>query len=127
VYSTLWKKIDELVQSKNIVVCSEIKDEVKDEDMKEWLQKNECEILEIDAVIQNNVRRIVSEHPELLDFVNIKSSADSFLIATAMKYSISVITEESKSSSKKIPAICRHYDISCYNLTELAEKEGWSF
>lgn len=127
VYSTLWQKIDELVKSKDIVVCSEIKDEVEDDDLKLWLQQNGCEVLDVDAVVQQNVIKIVNEHPELLSFTNMKSSGDAFLVATAMKYQLTVITEENKNSPKKIPKICEAYGIPCYNVTELAEKEGWTF
>ena len=43
-----------------------------------------------------------------------------------MKYQIAVITEENKSSPKKIPKICEAYNIPCYNVTELADIEGWT-
>lgn len=56
-----------------------------------------------------------------------KSSDDAFLIATAMKYRIAVITEENKDSPRKIPKICAAYNIPFYNVTKIAEKEGWSF
>ena len=127
VYSTLWKNIDALIKSKDIVICSEIKDEVEDDELTTWLQLNGCQVLEVDAVIQQHVIKIVNEHPELLNFTNMKSSGDAFLIATAMKYEIAVITEENKNSPKKIPKICEAYNIPCYNVTELAEKEGWTF
>lgn len=127
VYSRLWENIEELIKSKAIVVCSEIMDEVEDEELKIWLQRNDCEVLEVDTVVQHNVSIIVNEHPELLSFTNMKSSGDAFIIATAMKYEIAVITEESKNSPKKIPKICEAYNIPCYNVTELAEREGWIF
>lgn len=127
VYNNLWKNIDKLIRSKVIVVCSEIIDEVEDKELKLWLQRNGCEVLEVDIVVQNNVSIIVNEHPALLSFTNMKSSGDAFLIATAMKYRIAVITEENKNSPKKIPKICEAYSIPCYNVTELAEREGWIF
>ena len=127
VYNTLWQNIDELIKSKVIVICSEIMDEVEDEELKLWLQQKGCEVLEADAVVQHNVSIIVNEHPKLLNFTNMKSSGDAFLIATAMKYRIAVITEEDKNSPKRIPKICDAYNIPCYNVTELAEKEGWTF
>jgi len=127
VYSTLWQNIDEMVKLKAIVICSEIKDEVEDDVLKLWLQQNGCEVLDVDSIIQQNVTKIVNEHPELLSFSNMKSSGDAFLIATAMKYQIAVITEENKTSPKKIPKICEAYNIPCYNVTELADKEGWTF
>ncbi|MCE5177107.1 MAG: DUF4411 family protein [Caldisericales bacterium] len=127
VYSTLWQNIDEMVKSKAIVICSEIEDEVEDGELKQWLQQNGCEVLPVDTVIQQNVTKIVNEHPELLNFSNMKSSGDAFLIATAMKYQITVITEENKDSPKKIPKICAAYSIPCLNVNELAEQEGWTF
>ena len=127
VYSTLWEKIEAMVKTKEIIVCSEIKDEVEDDEIILWLQQNGCEDLSVDNTIERNVAKIVNEFPELLNFANMKSSGDAFIIATAMKYQIAVITEENKQSSKKIPAICSKYNIPCYNVTELAEKEGWSF
>ncbi len=127
VYSTLWQNIDEMIKSKTIVICSEIEDEVEDDALKLWLQQNGCEVLSVDAVVQQNVTKIVNEHPELLSFSNMKSSGDAFLIATAMTYHIAVITEENKDSPKKIPKICSSYSIPCFNVTELAEQEGWTF
>ena len=127
VYSTLWEKIDELMHNQVIVTCSEINDEVEDEELKKWIVAQHCVILDIDDEIQSNVDKIVNEHSELIDFKNAKSSADAFLIATAMKYNLAVITEENKTSHKKIPKICEAYGISCLNITELAEKERWTF
>jgi L-2-hydroxyglutarate oxidase LhgO len=127
VCSTLWAKIDELVKGQAIVTCSEIKNEVEDEDLQQWLAQQQCVVLDIDDDIQQFVAKVVTEHPELIDFKNAKSSADAFLIATAMKYHLAVITEESKTSPKKIPKICETYGIACHNITELAEKEDWKF
>ncbi len=127
VYSTLWERIDELVRGQAIVTCSEIEDEVEDEELRQWLARHQCVVLDIDDEIQQLVARVVTEHPELIDFKNAKSSADAFLIATAMKYRLAVITEENKTSPKKIPKICEAYGIPCYNITELAEREGWQF
>ena len=114
-----------MVLSGEIVICSDIKEEVEDDALQPWIRQ--CTILEVDSVVQQYVTKVVNEHPDLLSFTNMKSSGDAFLIATAMKYRIAVITEESKTSPKRIPKICEAYNISCYNVTELAEKEGWSF
>lgn len=127
VYRTLWQNIDKMLKSNEIVICSEVEDEVEDDALKQWLQWNSCTVLPVDGVVQQNVTKIVNEHPGLLSFSNMKSSGDAFIIATAMKYQIAVITEENKDSPKKIPKICESYNIPCYNVTELADKEGWKF
>ena len=127
VYKGLWKNIDDFVKEQIIVTCSEIESEIKDEELVNWLHLQQCQILPITDEIQENVRKIVNEHPELIDFSKCKSSGDAFLIATAMEYGLTVITEENKTSPKKIPAVCKAYNISCVNITELCTEENWEF
>ena len=55
------------------------------------------------------------------------SSGDAFIIATAMKYDLIIITEEKKDQKLKIPDICNHYGIKTMNITELCVAEGWVF
>ncbi len=82
--------------------------------------------LPIDDEIQANVTKVVTTNPKLIDFKEVKSSGDAFLIATAMKYGLTVITEENKQSNKKIPYVCKNLGVPCINLLELCEKQGWS-
>lgn len=127
VFKGLWQNIDNLVKEQIIVTCSEIESEIKDDDLVDWLHYQQCQILPITDEVQKNVRKIVNEHPELIDFSKCKSSGDAFLIATAMEYGLTVITEEKKNSPKKIPAICKAYNIPCINITELCTEENWEF
>lgn len=130
VYKKLWEKIEKSIQNKEIVTCSEIFDEVQDKSISEWLNSYGCVKIPIDDLIQNNVIRIVNEHPKMIVFTGGKggsSSGDAFLIATAMSYKLTVITEENADNLKKIPQICKSYGVNCVNLTELSEKEGWEF
>ena len=52
---------------------------------------------------------------------------DAFLIATAMKYGLAVITEENPDKPTKIPQICKKYGLQAMNITKLCEVEGWKF
>lgn len=101
VYKGLWQNIDDLIKEKIVVTCSEIEAEIKDEELVDWLHRQQCDILPITDEVQRNVRKIVNEHPELIDFSKCKSSGDAFLIATAMEHGLTVITEEKKNSPKK--------------------------
>lgn len=55
------------------------------------------------------------------------SSGDAFLVATAMKYGLAVITEEKKGVPNKIPYVCNAMEVSCINIDELCIAEGWQF
>lgn len=130
VHKSLWETIEKSIKEKIIVTCSEIEEEVeKDDIVGDWLWSMQCVVLPIDDEVQRNVRKIVTEHPRMINFSNGKgsSSGDAFLIATAMKYDLIVITEESKDKQNKIPDICKYYGIPTLNITELCVSEGWTF
>jgi hypothetical protein len=130
VHKSLWEMIEKSIQEQTIATCSEIEEEVKNDSIVgDWLGSKQCVILPIDDEIQRNVRRIVTEHPKMISFSGGKgsSSGDAFLIATAMKYNIAIITEEKKDKQNKIPIICKDYGIQTLNITELCVTEGWAF
>jgi uncharacterized protein YacL len=81
----------------------------------------------LDEEIQRNVISIVTVHPKLVSFEQVKSAGDAFLIAMAMKYRLTVITEENKDKSYKIPKVCGAMGIPCLNIIELCSKEEWRF
>ena len=129
VYKSLWNKIDDYIKHGVIVTCSEVAEEIKDKSIKEWLHAQRCCILDIDIEIQLNVRKIVSENPKMIEFTNGKgtSSGDAFLIATAMKYGLIIISEENQDKPTKIPQISISYGIESVNITGLCDKEHWEF
>ena len=129
VYKSQWERIEEYMRSHSIVTCSEIFEEIKDKETKEWIFSQQCTVLEIDDDIQNNVRKIVTENPKMIEFTGKSgtSSGDAFLIATAMKYGLIIITEENKDKQMKIPQISKKYGITSVNITSLCEMEQWKF
>ena len=90
VYESQWKQIEEYMRSHSIVTCSEIFEEIKDKEVRKGIFAQQCTFLEIDDDIQNNVRKIVTENPKMIEFTGKSgtSSGDAFLIATAMKFGL---------------------------------------
>jgi len=128
VHQGLWAHIDELVRLKEIVTCGQIAREITgDGPAAKWVSESGIEIIAEDEDVQEKVKLVVNEHPELLNFKRVKSSGDAFLIATAIVHSLIVITEESKASHIKIPAIASSYGLQVVNISELCECEGWRF
>lgn len=130
VHRSLWEKIEKSIREKTIATCSEIEEEVKNDDVVgNWLDSHECVVLPIDDEVQLNVRKIVTEHPKMISFSGGQgsSSGDAFLIATAMKYNLTIITEENRDKRNKIPSICRDYGVNTVNITGLCIAEGWEF
>jgi predicted regulator of amino acid metabolism with ACT domain len=127
VNKSMWEYIDSLISEQKIINCSEIIEEIKDDDLAEWWRNLGGVIISVDDDIQNNVVKVVTQKPDIIDFKQVKSSGDAFLIATAMKYNLIIITEESKASSKKIPKVAKSLEISSINIIELCEKEDKQF
>jgi hypothetical protein len=127
VYVKLWKNIAKLIELQEIVICSEIEEEIKDKELKEWLKVNKCIVINVDENIQNFVTKIVSKHPKLIDFNNCTSSGDAFLIATAYIFKLTIITEENKKSLNKIPQIAQSMGVKTINLVELCDLKKWTF
>lgn len=134
VNKTLWRNIEQLIHDRAIVTSSEIIPELQDPEIINWFGNVDIEVIEIDDVIQRNVIQVVTKCNKLIDFSAVRknvrssgSSGDAFLIATAMKYGLVVITEEKKGSIKKIPGACEILGIDCININELSIREGWVF
>jgi len=127
VNKSMWEFIDSLISEQAIVTCSEILEEIKDDDLAEWWRNLGGGIIPVDDDIQNNVVKVVTQQPDIIDFKQVKSSGDAFLIATAMKYNLIIITEESKASPKKIPKIAELLGFESVNVVELCEKEDKQF
>jgi len=126
-YRTLWSNIERLIKANVIITSSEIFDELHDEEVVQWLNGVHCVIIAIDDEIQENVIKIVTSNPKLVNIGQNKSSGDPFLIATAMKYDLTVITEEHKNSPKKIPQVCENMGVDCININGLCLREDWKF
>ena len=130
VFKGPWEKTDEYIANQTIVTCSEVESEIGDKEVLESFKRLNPVVLPIDYEIQENVKRIVTENPTMIEFsANGKgsSSGDAFLIATAMKYNLIVVTQENTSSPRKIPQICKKYAIESISIIELWEREGWRF
>ena len=70
IYKGLWKRIDEYIKNKKIVICSEIEDEVQDKDIKDLLHSLECDVIPINDSVQHNVIKLVTENKDMISFGN---------------------------------------------------------
>lgn len=126
-FVTMWSNIENYIKENLIITCSEIVDEIQDPEIGEWLTSLPCTVIDIDNETQQNITKVVTSNPQLIEFRQNKSSGDAFLIATAMKCNLTVITEENKTSPKKIPYVCQNLGVDCVNINELCERENWKF
>lgn len=122
-----WTALDEMVKKEEIVTCSELKGEVQDESIIEWMKTCGMKVLPIDQEIQENVMKVLKANKSLVDFKLNKSSGDAFLIATAMKYGLTVITNERKNAQTRIPYTCDLLEIPSLSVIEFFEEQHFIF
>jgi hypothetical protein len=85
-----------------------------------------------------NVEKILKQFPDFIDPKLEKNQADTWVIALAMEKAeeqnlfgkntlIYVVSQKKISSSKKIPAVCRAFNIEHFNLEAFLKDNGMRF
>ncbi len=128
-FPSVWQKFDELMSKGMVCSVEEVYLEIiaQTDSLSDWVSKNKDIFLPLDEEIQLNTKKILSTHSNLLDIKKNKSGADPFIIAVAMAYKCSVVTEEKPSGGpdrSKIPDVCKYYGIECITILDMLRREG---
>jgi len=142
IFPKLWEKIEKLCKEGRLIAPLEVKEEIEqgDDDLKRWIRSKNIKKIFIkpDKSQVNLVTEILKLHGFLAKPGKPGPNADPWLIALAKAKSNEahanlfpnkyiVVTEESKTRTERIPAVCKNYNIECINLIELFRREGWKF
>ena len=134
-FAPFWRKIEELIKNHRLkMVEIAFEEAMKDKGVKEWCDQNQLEpylLWTTDGSIQNEVRKILSVFPRLLDARSGKSGADPWVVALArISRNCIVLTEEGPTNQPhrpKIPEACNHFGIKYIKLVDLIIRESWRF
>jgi hypothetical protein len=129
VFPGAWEAITVMADSGILISSTEVGLELEAQDdlVTDWARKHSFIFVPLFPSIQLKAQEILSDFTNLIDDKNLKSSADPFLIATAIIKGCTVVTEETPSGKDakivKIPNVCATIGISCINLIELLRIE----
>ena len=124
VFPSLWDKIDFHIKQGEILIPSEVYEELRTggDNLFEWIKERKARIVkELDEEQVKIVFKIEAKFPNLIDKNKTKPDADPFVIALAYQKNWKVVTTEifSQNPNKpKIPNVCEHYKITCLNIVE---------
>lgn|GEM_PF-593335 len=135
----LWKHIELLAEQGRIIASKEVYDELKEhasDELMQWLNAHKY-IFSMSKEQIDAARTIINEVYALYKNgfkPEIKNAADPFVVAVAAVCGGRVLSLESRQQphnprdvgEPKIPTVCEHYKIPCYNLDEFLEVEGFS-
>ncbi len=127
-FSHIWEMFNKLFEDKKLISSAEIYDEIRDEDLKAWLKQHKDRFVPLSETIQRRTKQVLAEYPELIKIRPKKaasSNGDPFLIATALEFDCTIITNEhagdEASRDFKIPNVCKRYNIPCISLSEFLD------
>lgn len=138
-FPVVWSAMDRLADDGLVISSSEVLDEleaseVRGDEVLKWAYKHENIFVPLDGFIQQKVVEILESFETLIDIKKKKSSADPFVIATAIMQSCTVVTEEQPTKNSavngqkvKIPDVCKHYRIQHCSLLDMLRNEGIKF
>lgn len=120
-FSHIWEAIGDLIEKKRLISSSEILDELKDEELKNWAKAHKECFLPLSQDIQEKTIDVLREYPNLIKIRSTSNSnGDPFLIATAALEEGTIVTDErlgdEKTKDIKIPNVCRAMGIPYMNL-----------
>jgi hypothetical protein len=133
-----WDFLEQLFKEGKIISHEYVFDELSAGDfIGKWIQnKQQCFIGLTDKQFQN-VEKILQKFPTLIDSEKEKNQADPWLIALAIekaeeenlfgKNTLYVVSQEKISSSNKIPAACKAFNIDHFNLEAFLQDNGMRF
>ncbi|MGA2298963.1 MAG: DUF4411 family protein [FCB group bacterium] len=134
-----WDMLDDLFKNGKIISHEYVFDEIKPGDfIGKWIQDKHQYFIGLSDKQFQNVEKILKMFPDFIDTEKEKNQADPWIIALAMEKSeednlfghnslIYVVSQEKISSTKKIPAVCRAFNIEHFDLEAFLNDNGMRF
>ena len=120
-FAHIWETLDTLIQNGELISSSEVIDELKDDDLKEWAKGHKECFTPLTKEVQEKTTEVLAQFPTMIKIRSSgNSNADPFLVATAAVQGGTIVTDEKlgdhKTKDYKIPNVCQALDIPYMNL-----------
>lgn len=139
VFPNVWDAVSQLADSGILVSSAEVLEELRDtesakDEVLGWAELHQSIFMPLDGFVQQKATEILAAFEGLVDLKKKKSSADAFVIGTAMVYSAAVVTDEKATRNSassghrvRIPDVCAHYGVRTLSLVDLLRAENIRF
>ena len=126
-FNPIWQKVTDMIAKGALISTSEVRDELKDDDLVEWSKKNDPLFLPLTEEVQKKLTDILHDFPTMIKLKSTgNSNADPFLIATAEIEGAIIVTDErlgdESTGDYHIPNVCRRYGIECITLNDFLDR-----
>ncbi|MBR0092477.1 MAG: DUF4411 family protein [Lachnospiraceae bacterium] len=126
-FSHIWSTLEALIDKGFLISSTEVLDELKDDDLKQWARNHRECFFDLTQDIQEKASEILDRFPNLIKLrSSSNSNADPFLIATAVIHNGCVVTNErlgdENTKDYRIPNVCRALGIPYMNLRDFLDE-----
>ena len=126
-FSPVWERINDLISEGLLISTTEVKEEIKDDDLLEWSKRNDQMFHPLTEEVQIKATDILRGFPTMIKMKSTgNSNADPFLIATAMLEDAIIVTDErlgdEATGDYHIPNVCRRYGVECITLNDFLDR-----
>jgi predicted nucleic acid-binding protein len=93
-----------------------------------WAKDNESIFTDLTPSQEQQLVKVLTEHPDILDPKKIGHDADPLLVALALDIGGVVVTGDGstqRSGKKQIKDVCDAYSIRCIDVDEFLTENGW--
>lgn len=129
-FAALWTRIEGMIATGQVRAVDEVKLEVvkKDDDAAEWAKAQTGFFVPLTTDIQLAAKQVLAVHPRLLGIGGPRNGADPFVIALALAWGGTVVTQETPRNITKprIPDVCDAMGIRWLTLPQFVDEQGWT-
>jgi len=135
-FPSFWENFDNVISQSKLVSVREVFNEIdsRDDALSAWAKEHKDKLFPPSTSEELTIVRKIFEveHFQMMirtqERLQGKPVADPFVIAKAKIFDACVVTQEKFTENvAKIPNVCKHFGIPCFNLEGFMEKEKWIF
>lgn len=131
VFKTLWDKMSDSLADGTIISSEVVLVELEkgSDDLVKWAKKYKNAFQPVTSEEAEEMAKILTKYPKLVDATLGAESADPYLIAKAKMGGdfFTLVSEESKTKPNKIPYVCKLEGVKCIDFITMLKELTWEF
>jgi hypothetical protein len=129
-FPKFWALFEQAIADGKILAPEAVLDETepKSAELHKWLKEHDGMFLPLEEAIQQQAKTVLARHPRLVAAKKQRTSADPFVIATAVVRGLAIVTEERPTGNlnrPNIPDICGDFGVTYMSLLQMIRAEKW--
>jgi hypothetical protein len=136
----MWNELDTLLLNGRLFSHEIVYDELttgakRPSDLSRWITSRRKYFVDMNSIQALYVAEVITQFPNLIDPKYERDQADPWLVASVLErkrqptlfpQEIVIVSQENALSTCKIPAVCKHYNVTHFDLFEFFDNNKWA-